>query len=80
MNAPQVRQVNMLPELIRMTCTMYGAWGPASASSKLMQLRALDFGATPFANYTVLQVSTLETFLLCITAHLIRHWTDARPY
>lgn len=29
---------------------------PASASSNLIQLRALDFGATPFANYTVLQV------------------------
>jgi len=52
----KVKQVNMLPELIRMTCTMFGAWGPASASSNLIQLRALDFGATPFANYTVLQV------------------------
>lgn len=52
----KVKQVNMLPELIRMTCTMFGAWGPASASGNLLQLRALDFGDSPFANYTTLQV------------------------
>lgn len=51
-----VRRVNMLPELIRMTCTMFGAWGNASASGDLVQLRALDFGSGPFANFTVLLV------------------------
>ena len=50
------RRVNMLPELIRMTCTMFGAWGNASASGDLVQLRALDFGSGPFANFTVLMV------------------------
>jgi hypothetical protein len=45
----------MMPELIRMACTAYGAWGNATPSGKgLVQLRALDFGAGPFANYTVI--------------------------
>jgi hypothetical protein len=56
----KIQQVNMLPELIRMACTAYGAWGNATASSShpggLLQLRALDFGSGPFANYSVLQV------------------------
>lgn len=51
-----VKRVNMLPELIRMACTAFGAWGPASATGKLVQVRALDFGSGPFGNYTVLQV------------------------
>jgi hypothetical protein len=53
-----LQEVNMLPELIRMSCTAYGAWGksrPASSNGKLLQLRALDFGGGPFANYTVIQ-------------------------
>lgn len=52
-----IRHVNMLPELIRMACTAFGAWGEASApDANLVQLRALDFGGGPFANYTVLTV------------------------
>jgi hypothetical protein len=55
-----LREVNMLPELIRMSCTAYGAWGEATQQSSecqggLLQLRALDFGGGPFANYTVIQ-------------------------
>jgi hypothetical protein len=47
----------MLPELIRMACTAYGGWGKATPSGKgLVQLRALDFGSGPFANYTVVSV------------------------
>jgi hypothetical protein len=52
----RLQQVNMLPELIKMTCTMFGAWGEASASSKLIQLRALAFGSSPLANYSLLAV------------------------
>lgn len=51
-----LREVNMLPELIRMSCTAYGAWGKAKNSQEdagLLQLRALDFGGGPFANNTV---------------------------
>lgn len=51
-----VRRLNMLPELIRMACTMFGAWGPASPTGKLTQIRALDFGSGPFSNFTVLGV------------------------
>jgi hypothetical protein len=48
-----VQRVNMLPELIRMACTAYGAWGNATPDGKLTQIRALDFGSGPFSNYTI---------------------------
>jgi hypothetical protein len=52
-----ISQLNMLPEVIRMACTAYGAWGKATATgSGLVQLRALDFGGGPFANYTIAAV------------------------
>jgi hypothetical protein len=51
-----IKRVNMLPELIRMACTAFGAWGKATDNGRLIQTRALDFGAGPFGNYTVLQV------------------------
>ena len=57
--ANTLKEVNMLPELIRMSCTAFGAWGPArnaDADGKLLQLRALDFGGGPFASHTVVQV------------------------
>lgn len=53
----KIQQLNMLPELIRMACTAYGAYGKASQSGGLIQLRALDFGTGPFANYTIVSVS-----------------------
>ena len=47
----KIRHVNMLPELIRMQCSMMGAYGEATPSDeKLAQLRTLDFGTGPFAN------------------------------
>jgi hypothetical protein len=52
----EIAQLNMLPELIRMKCTAYGAWGKATPNNELIQLRALDFGGGPFANYTVAAV------------------------
>lgn len=53
-----IQATNMLPELIRMACTAFGAWGEATTSKTgLVQLRALDFGGGPFANYTVLAVN-----------------------
>lgn len=51
-----VKRVNMLPELIRMACTAYGAWGNATPDGKLTQIRALDFGSGPFGNYTIVAV------------------------
>jgi hypothetical protein len=52
-----IEQVNMLPELIRMQCSMMGAWGKSTAAGKLLQLRTLDFGGGPFGNHTMLVVS-----------------------
>jgi hypothetical protein len=52
-----IKAMNMVPELIRMACTAYGAWGSATPDAKLVQIRALDFGGGPFANATVLQVN-----------------------
>jgi len=51
-----IRYVNMLPELIKMACTAFGAWGTATPSGKLIQNRALDFGGGPFGNYTIVSV------------------------
>lgn len=57
----KIRHVNMLPELIRMQCSMMGAWGKATPNDeKLVQLRTLDFGTGPFANVTFLHVSHPE--------------------
>jgi hypothetical protein len=52
----KLQTMNMLPELIRMTCSMVGAWGSATPDGKLTQLRTLDFGGGPFVNHTVLAV------------------------
>jgi len=52
----KIQQFNMLPELIRMACTAYGAWGKATPNGGLVQLRALDFGSGPWVNYTVIAV------------------------
>ncbi len=51
-----ISELNMLPELLRMKCTLYGAWGKATPNQELIQLRALDFGGGPFANYTIAAV------------------------
>jgi len=53
----KIRQLNMLPELIRMACTAYGAWGKANSAHNngtLVQVRALDFGTGPFVNHSVI--------------------------
>jgi hypothetical protein len=59
-NKKLVRATNMIPELIRMSCTAFGAWGKATGGG-LVQLRALDFGPGPFANYTVVSTNRANT-------------------
>jgi len=54
--AQLLSNVNMLPELIKMHCSMLGAWGKATPDGKLAQLRTLDFGVGPMGNYTMLTV------------------------
>lgn len=44
-SAQKIRRVHMIGELTKGSCSMYGAWGNATASigGKLLQLRALDW-------------------------------------
>lgn len=56
-----IRRLNMIPELIKASCSMVGAWGPAIEStqngSTLYQLRALDWDtAGPFNDYPAVMV------------------------
>ena len=55
-----ILRANLAPELIRMQCSMLGAWDSATKNGPvggaLVQHRALDFGGGPFANRQVLIV------------------------
>lgn len=50
----------LFPELIKAACSMFGAWGPATASSRdgaLVQLRALDWSTNgPFQQFPMVIV------------------------
>ena len=51
--------VSLVPELVRMSCSMFGAWGPATVNttSELVQLRALDWDTNgPFQQVPVVVV------------------------
>ena len=61
----KLRHVNVLPDLIRMQCSLMGAWGDAIKEGdamksgdqrNLIQLRALDFGGGPFADASVMVI------------------------
>ena len=52
-----IKHVNMLPELVRMQCSMMGAWGNSTPTGTLVQLRTLDFGGGPFADRSMLVVA-----------------------
>jgi len=52
-----LRRVAMIAEWTRAQCSMLGAWGPASFSGDLVQLRALDWDTDgPFQKWPVLTV------------------------
>ena len=56
-----LRRLNMIPELIKASCSMVGAWGPAIAQtengSTLYQLRALDWDIHgPFNDYPAVMI------------------------
>ncbi len=38
-----IRRLNLLPELIKAACSIYGAWGKSTPLGSLYQLRALDW-------------------------------------
>jgi len=52
----RLERVNWIPELIRMSCSMVGATKSATTHHQLVQLRTLDFGSVPFANFGMLVV------------------------
>jgi hypothetical protein len=48
-------RIAMIPEAIKATCSIIGAWGPATATGGLLQLRALDWGTDgPFQQWPLL--------------------------
>jgi hypothetical protein len=52
-----LRRLSLFPELIQARCSMVGAWGDATPSRALTQLRALDWSTTTlFQNEPLLLV------------------------
>ncbi|CAF2136472.1 unnamed protein product [Rotaria magnacalcarata] len=53
----KIRQVNMLPEMIKAACTVLGAWGDSVIGSTLLHVRALDWDdKAPIAKYATITV------------------------
>ena len=47
-----IRRVHMIGELTKGSCSMYGAWGKATADGSTLQMRALDWDTTgPFQDF-----------------------------
>lgn len=52
-----LRRVHMIGELTKGACSMFGAWGMATAGGKLIQLRALDWDFDgPYRKYATVTV------------------------
>jgi isopenicillin-N N-acyltransferase like protein len=53
-----LKRIHLLGALTQGDCSMFGAWGPATASTgKTLQLRALDWNTDgPFKDYPAVQV------------------------
>lgn len=52
-----IRRIHMIGELTKGTCSMFGAWGKATADGKAIQLRALDWDLDgPFRKYPLITV------------------------
>jgi hypothetical protein len=59
MTEEELLRINLFPELIRASCSMFGTWGKAVAKSpgELYQLRALDWGLdNPLINHSLVTV------------------------
>jgi isopenicillin-N N-acyltransferase-like protein len=60
-----IRRVHMIGELTKGSCSMYGAWGGATADGNTLQMRALDWDTSgPFQDYpqvTVYHKSSSES-------------------
>jgi hypothetical protein len=53
--------MNLFPELIKATCTIVGAWGNATETGGLVQLRALDWNSSaPMGQYPVIVIYHIQ--------------------
>ena len=51
------RRINLIPELLKASCSIGGWWGPATETGKLLQLRALDWEEhSPIAKFPLIAV------------------------
>lgn len=51
------RRINLIPEILKASCSVGGWWGPATQSGQLIQLRSLDWEAhAPIAKYPLITV------------------------
>ena len=52
-----LRRLNLLPELIKASCTVLGAWGESTAASNLLHIRGLDWDdQAPIAKYATVTI------------------------
>ena len=51
------RRINLIPELLKASCSIGGWWGPATESGQLIQLRALDWEEhSPISKFPLIAV------------------------
>ena len=51
------RRINLIPELLKASCSVGGWWGPATKSGKLIQLRSLDWEEhSPISKFPLITV------------------------
>jgi len=51
------RRINLIPELLKASCSIGGWWGPATATGQLLQLRALDWEShAPISKFPMIAV------------------------
>jgi len=58
----RIQFFNLIPELTRAACSIYGTWGPATANHGLIHLRALDWDdEAPMYVYPMVTVYNFST-------------------
>jgi len=58
----RIQFINLIPEAIRASCSIYGAWGPATSNGGLLHLRSLDWDQeAPLSQYPMISVYNFST-------------------
>jgi len=58
----RIQFFNLIPELTRAACSIYGNWGPATANGGLLHTRALDWDdEAPIYLYPLVSVYNFNT-------------------